>query len=230
MIKITYKNASHRAFLQELLKKNNFDADLKYQLSSEDQEDILKNYKGPAIGSPIPDVFIDLGQHIITFVLSEEFPIWISKKAITDIFFIKVIVPTYKKIFNNSPKNKEFPRSMCIITDEYEFSNHNKSIYFMLEGGLNHNQLNEALNSITDVRKAIKQALEVFDFSSDVLRFTYMKNHIDRDKWILQKSLDLSIDYYRDDSITSQTVTDLVKNIPKQHPSIFRKLISVFKR
>jgi len=100
----------------------------------------------------------------------------------------------------------------------------------MLEGGLNHNQLNEALNSITDVRKAIKQALEVFDFSSDVLRFTYMKNHIDRDKWILQKSLDLSIDYYRDDSITSQTVTDLVKNIPKQHPSIFRKLISVFKR
>jgi len=225
MLKITYRDKSDKEFLEKLLNENNLDATLEYQLSLEEQKDVLKKYKGPAIGSPILDSFIDLGQHTVAFVLSDEFPILIIKKAVTHVFFTSIIIPTYKKIFSKNKKNILVSNSLCIVTDNYEKSPLKKSIYFMLEGDLNDDQLNHALGSIYGVRNEIVEALNTFEISSDVLRFTYINN-----KWVLQKTMDLSINYYLDDSITIKAVLGLVKSKQKKNKSFINKIILFFKK
>lgn len=180
-MKITYRDKRDLDHLRSLINKGKYQAEYEQRQSLDEIKIALRRYKGPPIGSPLPDGWIDLGVHLYGFILSDEFPKMLAEKALVYIFFTTVIKPFYKRIFrkqNQESKNK----SICIVTDELS-QDRRYSIYFILYEGLDDEHLEDALKTLPDLREKIIDLLNISGFGGgDTIRISYL-----RDRWYIQR-------------------------------------------
>lgn len=196
-MRITYRIEANIVDLEKLVKEAGFRAEYEKQSSLEEIKEGLKSYRGPAIGSPLPEGWIDLGNHLYSFILSKEFAEAVIRISITQGFFHGVIKPLYKKVFSNRSNASDIKRSICIITDEFSIDSE-YTIFFVIYDDLNDDQLNNALQKLSEVRQKLLDLLELAHFAGgETIRVAYLGG-----KWSIQR-FETSIDNKTDPEIAN---------------------------
>lgn len=155
--------------IKNIISSDGFSAEYVFKEDSEKIIEKLEKYGLPPARAPIggvpPEGWIDFGKHVINFILSEDIAKGILSAAIWE---------TIKKVFVHLKKNKKDNNDiLSIVTDEYESSRFQKSIYFVFYAHQSEEEITRGVKQIPEVRQRLFNLLEIADINKDSLRLTY---------------------------------------------------------
>lgn len=171
-MKIFYNRKEIITEVKNIISSDGFSAGFVFKEDSERIIEKLEKYDFPPARAPMggvpPEGWIDFGKHVISFIISEDIAKGILSAAIWE---------TIKKVFTYLKKNKKDNNdTVSIVTDEYESSKFQKSIYFVFYAYQSEEEIARGVEQIAEVRQRLFNFLEIADIKKDSLRLTYYNN------------------------------------------------------